>query len=116
MRDRLLCLENTIGGRVLPEGYAEQARALVNRRGLRLHLDGARLFNAEVKQNRSAADLARPFDTVSLCLPKASVHRSVHLLLGSSAFIKEARRWRKVVGGDIDSRPSRRRQHLHPNE
>jgi threonine aldolase len=58
-RTRLLCLENTTNGRVLPEGYAAEARALADRRGLALHLDGARLFNAAVKSGRHAAGRPR---------------------------------------------------------
>ncbi|HWB06140.1 MAG TPA: low-specificity L-threonine aldolase [Verrucomicrobiales bacterium] len=100
-RTRLLCLENTIGGRVLPEGYVEKARALVDRRGLGLHLDGARLFNAAVKQNRSAADLARPFDSVSVCLSKGLGAPAGSLLTGGRDFIKRARRWRKMLGGGM---------------
>jgi len=100
-RTRLLCLENTIGGRVLPADYPEKARALTNRRGLRLHLDGARIFNAAVKQNRPVADLVRPFHSVSLCLSKGLGAPVGSLLLGSKDFIREARRWRKVVGGGM---------------
>ena len=58
-RTRLLALENTIGGKVLPPAYVEAALALAKRRGLRTHLDGARLFNAAVKQKASAAGLAK---------------------------------------------------------
>jgi threonine aldolase len=100
-RTRLLCLENTITGRVLPAGYPEQARALADRRGLRLHLDGARLFNAVVKQKRPAAELARPFDSVSVCLSKGLGSPAGSLLAGSREFIRGARRWRKMVGGGM---------------
>jgi threonine aldolase len=100
-RTRLLCLENTIGGRVLPADYPDKARALADRRGLRLHLDGARIFNAAVKQDRPVADLARPFHSVSLCLSKGLGAPVGSLLLGGRDFIREARRWRKVVGGDM---------------
>jgi threonine aldolase len=100
-RTRLLCLENTINGRVLPAGYPEKARALADRRGLRLHLDGARLFNAAVKQGRPAAELARPFDSVSLCLSKGLGAPVGSVLAGSREFIKGARRWRKVTGGGM---------------
>jgi threonine aldolase len=100
-RTRLLCLENTIGGKVLPAGYSEKARALVDRRGLRLHLDGARLFNAAVKQRCSAAELAQPFDSVSVCLSKGLGAPAGSLLAGRRDFIKTARRWRKMVGGGM---------------
>ena len=100
-RTRLLCLENTTNGRVLPMGHAEEARALVDRHELLLHLDGARLFNAAIKSDRSAADLAAPFDTVSICLSKGLGAPVGSVLAGSADFIKEARRWRKVVGGGM---------------
>lgn len=100
-RTRLLCLENTTNGRVLPDGYAGQARELVNRHGLRLHLDGARLFNAAVKSGRSAAEIAAPFDSVSICLSKGLGAPVGSVLTGGAGFIAEARRWRKVVGGGM---------------
>ncbi|MEE2622881.1 MAG: low-specificity L-threonine aldolase [Verrucomicrobiota bacterium] len=100
-RTQLLCLENTTNGRVLPAGHAEDARALVDRHGLRLHLDGARLFNAAVKSGRPAAELAAPFDSVSICLSKGLGAPVGSVLTGPADFITEARRWRKVVGGGM---------------
>lgn len=100
-RTKLLCLENTTNGRVLPTGYAEEARELVDRHGLNFHLDGARLFNAAVKSGRSAAEIAAPFDTVSVCLSKGLGAPVGSMLTGRADFIKEARRWRKVVGGGM---------------
>nr|NIP17520.1 low-specificity L-threonine aldolase [Xanthomonadales bacterium]NIX12310.1 low-specificity L-threonine aldolase [Xanthomonadales bacterium] len=100
-RTRLLCLENTTNGRVLPDGYAGQARELVDRHGLRLHLDGARLFNAAVKSGRPAAEIAAPFDSVSICLSKGLGAPVGSVLTGGAEFIVEARRWRKVVGGGM---------------
>ena len=100
-RTRLLCLENTTNGRVLPAGHEEDARALVDRHGLRLHLDGARLFNAAVKSGRPAAELAAPFDSVSICLSKGLGAPVGSVLTGPADFITEARRWRKVVGGGM---------------
>jgi threonine aldolase len=100
-RTRLLCLENTTNGRVLPEGYAEEARALVDRRGLALHLDGARLFNAAVKSGRPAAEIAGPFDSVSICLSKGLGAPVGSVLTGGAEFIAQARRWRKMLGGGM---------------
>ena len=100
-RTRLLCLENTTNGRVLPAGHAEDARVLVDRHGLRLHLDGARLFNAAVKSGRPAAELAASFDSVSICLSKGLGAPVGSVLTGPADFITEARRWRKVVGGGM---------------
>jgi threonine aldolase len=100
-RTRLLCLENTTWGKVLPHGYLAQARALADRRGLGLHLDGARIFNAAVASGSSAAEIASPFDSVSLCLSKSLGAPVGSLLVGEAEFIKEAKRWRKMVGGGM---------------
>jgi len=69
-RTRLLCLENTLGGRVLPLDYLAAARRLVDAHGLSLHLDGARLFNAAVALNVEVAAITRYCDSVSVCLSK----------------------------------------------
>ena len=100
-RTRLLALENTIGGRVLPQGYVPDALALAARRGLRTHLDGARLFNAAVASGLPARALARGFDSVSACLSKGLGAPAGTVLAGSRDLIAEARRWRKVLGGGM---------------
>src|SRR6266850_1205805 len=69
-RTRLLALENTITGRVLPRNYLEQAIGLAKKRGLSTHLDGARIFNAAVAQGMKVKDLCAGFDSVSSCLSK----------------------------------------------
>jgi len=69
-RTRLLCLENTHNGKVLPLDYIETVRPFVDRYGLKLHLDGARIFNAATALSRPAADLAALADTVSFNLNK----------------------------------------------
>ncbi|MEM9479438.1 MAG: low-specificity L-threonine aldolase [Verrucomicrobiota bacterium] len=98
---RLLCLENTFYGKVLPLDYLEQARALADEHGLRLHLDGARLFNAAVALECEADEIAAPFDTISICLSKGLGAPVGSVLVGDVDFIEEARRWRKVVGGGM---------------
>ena len=100
-RSRLLCLENTIGGKVLPLDYLEAATALARSRGLATHLDGARLFNAAVKLGIPAAALAAPFDSVSVCFSKGLGAPIGSALVGSKAFIAAAHRWRKMVGGGM---------------
>ena len=100
-KTRLLCLENTTNGKVLPEGYARQAQELATRFGLSLHLDGARLFNAAVQMGQPASALAAPFDTVSVCLSKGLGAPVGSVLVGTAEFIAGARRWRKVVGGGM---------------
>jgi threonine aldolase len=69
-RTRLLALENTMQGKVLPLDYLASARALCERRGLALHLDGARLYNAAVKLGVPARTITEHFDSVSVCLSK----------------------------------------------
>jgi len=98
-RTRLLALENTIGGKAIGRAYLESALGLAQRRGLATHLDGARLFNAAVKLGIDAQALCRGFDSVSLCLSKGLGAPAGTLLLGSEAFIKRARRVRKILGG-----------------
>lgn len=98
-RTRLLALENTITGRVIPRAYFDRALALAKRRGLATHLDGARIFNAAVKLGLPVKDLCRGFDSVSSCLSKGLGAPAGTMLLGSGDFIARARRARKMLGG-----------------
>lgn len=100
-RTRLLALENTMGGKVLPAEYVHQATQLARSRGLATHLDGARLFNAAVATNTSLNQLCRPFDSVSLCFSKGLGTPMGSVLVGSHALINKARRLRKMVGGGM---------------
>ncbi len=100
-QSRLLALENTIGGKVLPQAYTVQATRLAHERGLRTHLDGARLFNAAVKLGVELSVLTRGFDSVSLCLSKGLGAPVGSVLVGSRAFIEDAHRWRKMLGGGL---------------
>ena len=98
---RLLALENTMGGRVLPPGYLAEATALAHRHGLHTHLDGARLYNAIVAQGGDERDAVRGFDSVSVCLSKGLGAPAGSVLLGSATLIGAARRWRKALGGGM---------------
>jgi len=98
-RTRLLCLENTIGGKALPLAYLQQATALARRQGLATHLDGARLFNAAVASGVPAREITQHFDSVSVCFSKGLGAPVGSALCGSKAFIAQARRWRKMAGG-----------------
>lgn len=103
-RTRLICLENThniCGAVPLTPAYVRQVADLAHARGLFLHIDGARLFNAAVAQNVSAAQLAGPADSVMFCLSKGLSAPVGSMLCGSRAFIAEARRYRKMVGGGM---------------
>ncbi|NMH64682.1 low-specificity L-threonine aldolase [Shewanella salipaludis] len=100
-RTRLLSLENTIGGKVLPQSYIAQAQALAFNHGLKIHLDGARVANAAVAQNIAIGDITSHFDSVSICLSKGLCAPVGSLLLGDSRLIAKAIRWRKMLGGGM---------------
>jgi threonine aldolase len=104
-RSRLLALENTIGGRVLPMAYLAGATALARRRGLATHLDGARLFNAAVAlggdARANAKVIAGHFDSVSVCFSKGLGAPVGSALVGSMELIQRAHRWRKMLGGGM---------------
>ena len=100
-RSRLLCLEDTWHGRPLPLDYLAQSRALCDRRGLGLHLDGARLYNAAVADGVPARTITQHFDSVSVCLSKGLGAPVGSVLVGSGALVEFARRWRKVTGGGM---------------
>jgi len=100
-RTRLLALENTITGRVLPRDYMGKAVELAKRKNLSIHLDGARVFNAATHLKVKVKDLCAGFDSVSSCLSKGLGAPAGTLLLSSRKFIEEARRARKVLGGGM---------------
>jgi threonine aldolase len=104
-RSRLLALENTLGGRVLPLAYLAEATALARRCGLRTHLDGARLFNAAVAMGGDARANARAiaghFDSLSVCFSKGLGAPVGSALVGSRELIARAHRWRKMLGGGM---------------
>ncbi len=108
-KSKLLCLENTIGGKVLPMDYIEAATKLALDRGLKRHLDGARLFNAAVVQAEKtqssplleAKRIASNFDSVSVCFSKGLGAPVGSALVGDKAFIARAHRIRKMVGGGM---------------
>lgn len=100
-RTRLLCLENTVHGKVLPMDYLARAAKFAREHGLALHLDGARAFNAAVKLGLALADITQHFDSVSICLSKGLGAPAGSVLVGPRDFIREARRWRKVAGGGM---------------
>jgi threonine aldolase len=100
-RTRLLALENTIGGRVLPQDYVLAATKLAHAKGLATHLDGARVCNAAVKNGISLRAAVEGFDTVSVCLSKGLGAPVGSVLLGPKAFIEQGKRWRKMLGGGM---------------
>ena len=108
-RTRLLALENTLGGKLLPFAYLQQATQLAGSKGLARHLDGARLFNAATAQaaitgtnvREEARRIASCFDTVSVCLSKGLAAPVGSVLCGSREIIARAHRIRKMAGGGM---------------
>ncbi|MGX9864660.1 low-specificity L-threonine aldolase [Pseudomonas moraviensis] len=100
-RTRLLALENTMQGKVLPLEYLARARRFTQDHGLQLHLDGARLYNAAVRLGVDAREITQYFDSVSVCLSKGLGAPVGSVLCGSEPLIGKARRLRKMVGGGM---------------
>ena len=107
-RTRLLCLENTWNGHVMPEAYLSQACAVARSHGLATHLDGARLFNAAVASAavgqspfEKLRQLADHFDSLSVCFSKGLGAPMGSALCGSKELIERARRIRKMAGGGL---------------
>jgi threonine aldolase len=101
-RTRLICLENTqniCNGAPLSAAYTEKVAGLARERGLRLHLDGSRIFNAAVALGVEARALTAPVDSVTFCLSKGLSGPVGSVVCGSRDFIHEARRARKILGG-----------------
>ena len=100
-RTRLLAIENTFHGKALPMDYFPAVRELADSKGLILHLDGARVFNAAVHHGVDVTEISCHFDSVSVCLSKGLSAPVGSVLCGSGEFIHEARRWRKMLGGGM---------------
>ena len=101
---RLICLENThngCGGVYQTTAYMNKAADFAHARGLSVHLDGARIFNAAVAQRVPASQLAGPVDSVTFCLSKGLCAPVGSVLCGSQPFIAKARRLRKMLGGGM---------------
>lgn len=100
-RTKLLSLENTHNGKVLPREYLKQAWEFTRERNLALHVDGARIFNAVVDYGCTLEEVTRYCDTFTICLSKGLGTPVGSLLLGSRDYIKRATRWRKMTGGGM---------------
>jgi threonine aldolase len=100
----LIALENShnlAGGTLLSRARTKEICGRAHAIGLRVHLDGARIFNASVALGESVADLARDVDSVMFCFSKGLGAPVGSMLLGTRGFIEEARRWRKLLGGGM---------------
>lgn len=103
-RTRLICLENThnrAGGTIYPLEVIQEIRALADETGLRMHLDGARLWNACAATGIAPAEYAKFFDSVSVCLSKGLGAPVGSLVVGSKSFVDTARHFRKIFGGGM---------------
>lgn len=98
---KLLSLENTINGKVLPLEYLQQARDFTQQHKLQLHLDGARVYNAAAALDVDIKEIACHFDSMTICLSKGLSAPVGSLLLGTKEFIAKARRIRKMLGGGM---------------
>ena len=101
---RLVCLENThnrSGGRVTPLAWHRELCAVAREKGLAIHLDGARLFNAAIATGEPALAFARDVDSIMFCLSKGLSCPLGSLLVGDRAFIERANRARKRIGGGM---------------
>lgn len=96
---KLLSLENTHNGKVLPIAYLKDAWEFTRQHKLALHVDGARIFNASVALGVELEALTRYCDTLTICLSKGLGTPVGSLLCGSTEYIQRARRWRKMTGG-----------------
>ena len=100
----LLCLENThnrCGGTILTPDYTSTIAGLAHEHDLRVHLDGARIFNTAIALDIPASELVKPVDSVCFCLSKGLSAPVGSLLCGTEEFVEKARRWRKMVGGGM---------------
>jgi len=100
-RTRLLALENTFHGKLIPAAYIQAATSWAREQGLATHLDGARVFNAAVASGKPVAELCQPFDSVSICFSKGLGAPIGSVLVGSEELIARAHRWRKMLGGGL---------------
>ncbi|XP_046359363.2 probable low-specificity L-threonine aldolase 2 [Haliotis rufescens] len=101
---KLICLENTqnkCGGKVLPLSYLAEVKSLANEKGVKLHLDGARVFNAATALDVPVSDIVQHVDSVSVCFSKGLACPVGSILAGTKDFISMARRTRKALGGGM---------------
>jgi threonine aldolase len=101
---RLLCLENPqnqAGAKVLPLGYLAEAAALAAERGIALHIDGARIFNAALASRVPVAEIARHADSLQFCLSKGLGAPVGSMAVGTAEFVRGVRRVRKMLGGGM---------------
>lgn len=100
-RTKLICLENTWNGHPIKLDYIEEVRGIADRHQLKLHLDGARMFNACLALNITPAQLSKNFDSVQFCFSKGLATPAGSMVCGTEQFVREAKRMRKLLGGGM---------------
>ncbi|OAD54907.1 L-allo-threonine aldolase, partial [Eufriesea mexicana] len=98
---KLVLVENTFNGKIVPQSWLEELVSLCKVRNLKMHMDGARLWNASIASGVPAAKIVSGFDSVSFCISKGLGAPVGSLLCGTKAFVANARRIRKVLGGGM---------------
>lgn len=100
-KTEVLCIENTFHGQVLPLDYIESVVSFARQNRLKLHLDGARIFNAAVALKVNPSELTKDFDSIQFCFSKGLAAPVGSMICGSAEFIQRARRLRKMFGGGM---------------
>jgi threonine aldolase len=103
-RTRLICIENThnrAGGVIHPVNVIKEISEFARNNGIKMHMDGARIFNAVVETGISVKEYASYFDSISFCFSKGLGAPVGSILCGSSEFITIAHKWRKIIGGGM---------------
>jgi threonine aldolase len=100
-RTKLLCLENTHNGKIVPLPYLNEVKAFCTKHHLSSHLDGARVFNVVIGSKVTLQEVVKSFDTLTICFSKGLGAPAGAILCGSKDIIDKARRWRKVLGGGM---------------
>lgn len=100
-RTSILEVENTIGGEPYPISNLKEIKNLANKNNLKVHMDGARLFNASIAQNIKVSEITKYCDTITFCLSKGLGSPMGSMLCGTKEFIEEAKRYRKMLGSGM---------------
>lgn len=98
---KLVLVENTLNGKIVPQNWINELVLFCKKHNLKLHMDGARLWNASIASKIAAKDIVSGFDSVTFCLSKGLGAPVGSLLCGTKKFIENARRIRKVLGGGM---------------
>ncbi|QLY40912.1 low-specificity L-threonine aldolase [Hujiaoplasma nucleasis] len=98
---KLICIENAYNGRALPLDYFEKVKNIADKHQVKVHLDGARIFNAALALDVQVKEIAKYADTVSVCLSKGLCAPVGSVLVGPKDFIDQARMKRKIMGGGM---------------